>query len=253
MRLESGAPRSSKIYWMVIVVVTTAVSGWFLWDWKSGYAKKNAAHARRDLGLTEDQALDLSASYTKTDYRKLEASKPTGLNQISAALGEPYRKETASDGSMLVTYVSQYGKATVAVEGRRVRSMTWQTWKFEKREIEAQFYWASAVALFTLWAIFKTIKTASLRVTMDDEGMRYDGMKIAYADMFELTGFSPKGWVFLNYRAGGQEQKLRLDNQRVEKYEEIILAICDNTDLKSPFPISDAADDGDAGAAEEAE
>ena len=127
--------------------------------------------------------------------------------------------------------------------------MEWQDWKFDRAQIEAQFYWACAVGLFTLFAIARAIKTFTLRVTLDEAGMTYGGLHIPYADMTEFTGFNRKGWVFLNYGRSGEPKKFRLDNQRVDKYEDIVLVICEKTDLQSPLPEpeeTESEDDADA-------
>lgn len=245
MTLESGAPRSSKTYWLIVIVVTLGVAGWFLLDWSSGYAEKNASEARKRLGLSDDQPLDLSATFTETEFREIQKSKPTRVEQVTAELGRPFRIEPAAEGTASVLYVSQYGMVALVVTRDRITSMVWQDWKYTRSQIEAQLYWACAVGLFTLFAISKAYKTCALRVTLDDSGMTYGGQRIAYGDMTEFTGFNSKGWVFLNHDSGGATQKFRLDNQRVDKYEEIILAICDKTDLQSPLPKAETNDDAD--------
>jgi len=63
-------------------------------------------------------------------------------------------------------------------------------------------------------------------MTIDDEGMVYDGQRIAFADMVSLRDYSPKGWIDLYYRVGEREKRLRLDNEKVLRFDEIVDALC---------------------------
>ncbi len=245
MRLESGAPRSSKTYWAVIIVVMIGVTAWFAYDWRSGYAKENVKTARKilmDQGLlAETEALALTAEFTHQDFRELQAAEPRSPSQVRSRFAEPFTVRSDTSGNAGEYYVSLYGMITVETTNGRITNLSWTKWYKGKDEIQAQLYWACMPALAAFFAVFKTFKTMSLRVTLDDAGMTYGGLQIAYAEMTAFTGYNAKGWVDLNHRAGGNEKKLRLDNQRVDKYEEIIRAICEKTQLECPLP-----DDGDA-------
>lgn len=244
MRLESGAPRSSKTYWAAIIVVMLGVTAWFAYDWRSGYAKKNLKTAHKilmDLGLLgESDAPELEAEFTNRDFRELVAAKPTSPSQVRSRFGEPFKVSSDTSGNAVEHYVSRYGMITVVTTSGRITNISWTTWYKGKDEIDAQLFWACVPALAAFFAVFKMFRTMSLRVTLDDSGMTYGGLRISYADMTALTGYNAKGWVDLNHRAGGNEKKLRLDNQRVDKYKEIIRAICEKAELECPLP-----DDGE--------
>ena len=250
MRLESGAPRSSKTYWAAIVVVMLGVTAWFAYDWRSGYAKKNLKMAHKilmDQGLLgESDSPPLTAEFTRRDFRDLEAEAPTSPSRVRSQFGQPFKVRSDMSGNAAEHYVSRYGMITVEITNGRITRLLWTTWYKGKDAIDAQLYWACVPALAALFAVFKIFKTLSLRVTLDDAGMIYGGLRISYADMTAFTGYSAKGWVDLNHRAGGDEKKLRLDNQRVDKYEEIIRAICEKAKLKCPFP-----DDGQTQSADD--
>lgn len=245
MRLESGAPRSSKTYWAVIIVVMLGVTAWFAYDWRIGYAKENLKAAHKTITgqglLDEPEAVALTAEFTERDFRKLRDAKPTSPSQVRSRFGEPFKVRSDTGGNSAEFYVSRYGMITLAITNGRITDLQWTKWHKGKGEIDAQVYWAGVPALAALFAVFKIGKTMSLRVTLDDAGMNYGGLQIAYADMTAFTGYNVKGWVDLNHRTGGDEKKLRLDNQRVDKYEEIIRAICEETQLECPLP-----DDGEA-------
>ena len=57
--------------------------------------------------------------------------------------------------------------------------------------------------------------------------MTYGGQQIAFADMVALRDYSPKGWIDLYYKSNGQEKKLRIDNEKIAKFDEIVAALCD--------------------------
>ena len=64
--------------------------------------------------------------------------------------------------------------------------------------------------------------------------MTYGNERIAFADMVSLRDYNRKGWVDLYYRAGSQEKRLRIDNQKIAKFDEIIELICRKCGFENP-------------------
>jgi hypothetical protein len=64
--------------------------------------------------------------------------------------------------------------------------------------------------------------------------MSYGGRLIPWDSMTALRDYSPKGWVDLYHTAQGRERKLRLDNQRVRRFDEIVEAICARKGFADP-------------------
>ena len=108
------------------------------------------------------------------------------------------------------------------------------TWNKSKDEIQLQLYCALVAFAFGLYMLTRVYKAATLRVVIDDDGMTYGKRRIAFADMVRLCDYSRKGWVDLYYRFGSQERKLRIDNQKVRKFNEIIDTLCEAQGFEDP-------------------
>jgi hypothetical protein len=103
----------------------------------------------------------------------------------------------------------------------------WRPWYKSKAEIEQQFYWAILPALPALYFLWRLYKSLTLRAVVDDQGLTYGGVQIPFDKMFALRNYSPKGWIDLYYKdEEDQERKLRLDNEKILKFDEIVAAIC---------------------------
>jgi hypothetical protein len=124
--------------------------------------------------------------------------------------------------------MSQYGYAKISVKDGRANlsPLDWTTWYKDKSEVQAQFYWAIIPALPGLYFLWRLIKAVTLRVTIDDEGMVYGGKQIPFDAMVSLRDYSPKGWIDLYYKQGEGEKKLRLDNEKVKLFDEVVAALC---------------------------
>ncbi|MCH8911991.1 MAG: hypothetical protein IIA33_00345 [Planctomycetes bacterium] len=126
MRLESGAPRSSKTYWAVIIVVMIGVSAWFAYDWRIGYAKENVKTARKilmDQGLlAETEALALTAEFTHQDFRELQAAEPRSPSQVRSRFAEPFTVRSDTGGKCVsASLLSPLFQRQVPVSSRASR------------------------------------------------------------------------------------------------------------------------------------
>ena len=70
-------------------------------------------------------------------------------------------------------------------------------------------------------------------MVLDDSGLRYNGRHVPWEAMTGLRtdDYTRKGWVYLEYTAGGVTRSLRLDSYHVEKFDEIVNAM-NNPDVK---------------------
>lgn len=248
MRIESGAPAGSRNYWAIVIVVCIAIAAYFLYDGVVGYRAKNVEEARRQLGIPLEQEFAPPDPEIPNEsiVEELRKRPPSGPDELRQALGERYSSQPEPDGAQIDKYVSYYGVATVTLRNDKVRDLAWTSWGKTKAQIEGQYTWAIFPALFGLVALYKLIKTMRLRAVLDDEGFSVGGLKIGFDAMTSLTGYSPKGWVDLNYTSGGATRKCRLDNQRIERFDEIVTAICEQKGFDNPLKSGDEQAD-DAG------
>lgn len=250
MLLESGPASRDRNYNIIFALVLVAFSGYFYYDGKWGYISKNREDARRFLAsfAPKDAAFpdEFGPTPDEPDYRRLAQVAPITIDQVRDTLKmrAQYTARGPAGETTAEYFVSDYGVITVPVNGERVAGeVKWQPWAKSRSEIEAQFYWALAPLVLAAVFVSRVIRNLRLRVTIDEQGMTYAGLRISVANMRRLAEYSPKGLASLYYveRDGGPERRLRLDDQKVQKFDEIIDVLCR---LKG-FPDPRVAADGE--------
>lgn len=229
MHLESGPAKTDAIWHIARAVLFIAFALWFVYDGAIRYPARNQSEAVKKLMAPQhfEGAVaweELSEHPTKAEFERLRKANPKQRAEVVDALGKPQFKREDRE-----YFISRYGYATVPTlaSGRvKAEGMEWSTWYKTRSEVQQQFYWGILPALpglYFLWLFFKAI---TLRVTIDDEGMAYGSQRISFDQMVSLRDYNPKGWIDLYYRDGDREQKLRIDNEKIAKFDEIVDALC---------------------------
>lgn len=231
MRLESGPAKKDALWQLGRAIVFLGFAAYFTYDGLIGYPAHNEREARTQLSaptpfggrVNYDLLGDKPDIGEYEQLRKLK--QPIPRDQVADILGKPQLTET--EGPRTREYfVSKYGYATITFEANRAVGVNWTQWYKSKANVQAQYYWALIPLLPGLYFLWKLLKALTLRVTLDDNGMDYAGRQITYADMVSLRDYSPKGWIDLYYKDAGRERRLRLDNEKVLLFDEIVDAIC---------------------------
>jgi hypothetical protein len=241
MRLQSGPARGDAIYFSGFVLLCLFMAGWFYRDYRWGYIEKNRIEARKQLtGPIQAAKQTMPATFgAKISKAEFDAAKASGkIEDIRRAFGEPLLRNESVPGEVLEIYVSDYGRAEVPLRnGAPVADkMTWTTWYKDREEVEGQLYWAMIPLALSLYAMLRLGRAVSLRAVIDDSGLTYGGKHIPFASMTRLTDYSKKGWVDLYYTTAAGEQKLRIDNQKIAKFDEIIDELCREKGFPDPRP-----------------
>ncbi|MEW6250796.1 MAG: hypothetical protein AB1716_09120 [Planctomycetota bacterium] len=230
MRVESGPARTDRNWQIVRFVLFFGFTVFFIYDGLVRWPNQNRAAAARALqlrpfegrGLTVDA---LAEQPTESDFENMQRAAPRTAEDVHRLLGKPAFTEGTDE-----YYVSRYGFGRVSVrDGAVSASEQWRKWPDggrSKAEIQGQFYWAIIPGIFALYFLWKLYKAATLRVTVDDEGLVYAGQRIAFTAMVSLRDYSPKGWIDLYYKAGEREARLRLDREKIALFDDVIDALC---------------------------
>jgi hypothetical protein len=238
MLLESGPAKGDRNYFVFITVLCIAFAGWFVYDGAIGWLKKNREEARKFLTgkLGADKLPPaLAERPTDKDFDALKAEAPLQPAVVIERWGAPLH--TQRDGSNVIEiYASDYGMAEIPSRLDRIAwdQAKWTDWYKTKAQIGEQYYWALIPGLGAVYALFRVYRAASLRVVIDEQGMDYAGQRISFDQMVSLRDYSPKGWVDLYHTAEGPQRKLRLDNQKVARFDDVIEVICMKKGFEDP-------------------
>jgi hypothetical protein len=228
MRIESGPAKADRNWQLVRTLLFFGFAAYFCYDGAIGYPNRNRAAAERELakkpfsGTLKYEALPDAP--TADDAARLPKSGTVTGKQVREALGEPRFTDGADE-----YYLSKWGHMRVpartgAFNVSEIRA--WENWFKSAEDIRLQFYCALLAALPGLWFLRKLVQAATLRAVLDDEGLLYGQQRIAFADMTALRDYSPKGWIDLYYRRGERDARLRLDNEKIALFDEIVAGIC---------------------------
>lgn len=258
MQLKSGPAKTDALWQLGTFVLFLAVSGWFFYDWKVGWPQKNREEAIKALpGRMQQPDLNASDFYdqlgdepTKEQFEQLLASDPDSVNDVDAVLGAP--QVTRRDGDAEFRYyASKTGLAMVEVRNGRLQplsqSQNWSKFYKPKSEVEMQLYWGLVPLLLSFFFLYKFFKARALQVTLDDQALVYDRRRIAYNQITELGPYNPKGLLTVYYTdEAGRAQQLRLDNQKVDKFDEIVGALAQAKGVPNPIMVyrDGAAEEG---------
>jgi hypothetical protein len=243
MTLECRSPAGEIRYWAAFGLAALALAGWFFYDARWGYMKTNLNDARKHFGGRDEIVARLVDSPQESDFRKLTdpgpaSPRPVLASKVRERLGmEPVLRETRESGLLVESYASRYGVITVVSREDRIQpeGLKWTGWKHNRSEIQNQYYWALVPLIASLYPFWRLYQALTLRVTLDDSRLVFRGEVIPLADVTDLRDYSPKGWVDLHYNRDGQPRKLRLDNLKVSRFDDLVTAICEARGLANPL------------------
>ncbi len=234
MRVESGPAKTDMIWQIIRAALFVGVGAYFLYDGLHGYPQANVEKAREKLqspALFKGEITyeELEPAPTKDQFDQLVKQTPTNREQVVKALGEPEFVREEGPGAVTEFYISQYGYATVKVVRGQVdhATMTWTKWYKSKEEIFIQFVCAIVAFIPGVYFLWRIYKAATLHAVVDDAGMTYGSRRIPFDKMVSLRDYNPKGWIDLYYQRDGKEKRLRIDNEKILRFDEIVAAICE--------------------------
>ncbi len=225
MTLESGPAKADRNWQLIRTVIFLGFGLYFLYDGLYGYPQENRKKAEALLATRpfsgKVQYDALGDAPDEPDWKRLQKTAPAPAAAVRAKARELLGAPALTDGGDDY-FISRYGYIKLPSAGEA----TWHPWAKTHAEIVQQYACALIAAIPGLYFLWRTYKAATLRVVVDDQGLVFAGRRIACADMTSLRGYSPKGWIDLYYRSGPGERKLRLDNEKVARFAEVVEAIC---------------------------
>jgi hypothetical protein len=250
MRLERGPAAYDRNYYLAFLMLCVGLGAYFLYDYKIGYPNRNLEEAQKNLVplVGSDSIPDqLPQTPTKTNFENLAKTQPTDPAAVRQALGDPLVRKDAPGGQAIEYYVSLYGMARVPIANGRVLTarMNWISWGKNADDIQLQLYCAIFVFAVAIFVFYRVYRAATLHALIDDAGMTYGGRRIPFENMKRLCDYTTKGWVDLYYDLGGEERRLRIDNQKIREFDEIIDALCEIKGFEDPRKLGEQPEPAD--------
>jgi hypothetical protein len=238
MRLESGPAKAERNWQFARAAVFLVLVVWLVYDGGWGYPGRNQAEAEKRLAAPEPfggkvKFESVGDTPRQNEFEAVQKVNPSAREEVRSKLGAPTLTVGGVGGARTGYYITRWGYGAVACTGERVTGLSWTNWGKTEEETHGQFYWAAIFALPGLYFLSKMAKAMMLRVVVDDEGMVYGGQRIQFGNMVSLRDYSPKGWIDLYHRVGPQERKLRLDNEKVALFDEVVDAVCQAKGFKN--------------------
>jgi hypothetical protein len=95
---------------------------------------------------------------------------------------------------------------------------------------------AATIAVISVFVAINFMRVLRLRAELDDDGLRFNARQIRWDDMTGLKtdDYAAKGWVDLLYSDAGSNRTLRLDSYHLDRFQEIVDAICERKGFAAP-------------------
>lgn len=234
MRVESGAASTDRNWWLGRFIVLFLFVLWFAYDGFVGYPRQNESAARPRLAAPplNEAKLSWEKLPDEPDEKTFDAAKrkaPVDLAALHGALGEPALRRVDNGGQMVETYVSRWGFGVVPISRDNVPllgSAQWTSWRRTRSEIATQFRLCAAISILCLYLLYRFFRATTLHVSVDEREVVYAGQHIPMESITALRDYNPKGWIDLYYKSDGAERKVRLDDEKIRKFDEVVAAIC---------------------------
>jgi len=236
MTIESGTTKDRRNRIVIFLAMCIFFAGWFAKDGFQKYPAKNLKWARQSLQRVENlpEPKDLKIN-PKVRKEALDQIKPgMRLAEVTTLLGEPTFQEGQD-----YCYIGRasYGWFKIVADNViRVEEVKENTEPSES-DIRNQKYFALIMAIAFLLTLGHLMRIMRARFVLDETGLAIGGKTITWEDMTHLAteDFERKGWLDLKYKAGGAELAVRLDSYCIDRFADIVNAICEKKGFTSPI------------------
>lgn len=245
MQIESGTTKWWRNRHLMFLAMFFGFAAYFAYDGYYAWPAKNLKWAAQAMGVSPE-TVQPNPRVNMAAIRQLETDlKQRGsmafselVDRLQSHLGEPNLSRENEywwvGPAMYVKAAIEDGKPQLAVEPSREHS---------ESSIQGQKWFAGLLLAAGLIALLKLIHVLKTRIVLDEDGLRYNRRQIPWDAMTGLRkdDYARKGWVDLEYTGGGATRSLRLDSYHIEKFNEIVQAICERKGFEPPVAAASQA------------
>jgi len=236
MRIESGCPKSELIRGYLTALIVCGMAGYFAYDGYIGWPQKNLEWATENLPEEPETRPTINPEITVDKHKRVEAKVKEGakIDEIHAMLGTPsYQKDDQQ------WFIGPGGFIELKVAGNAVIESKYTEAKNNEAQLLMQKVLGMICLPIGLFLLFKAVKLARLRIVLDDAGLSCTGRSpISWDAMtgLDISNYANKACVNVLHSGGGP---CKLDGYRIDKFDELVKAICEKKEFESPFKAGD--------------
>ena len=234
MRIETGASSDRRNRVVIGLVLCVAFAAWFAYDGFKGYPARNVEWARQYMpaeGKDADFWVNPHATVENIEAVRdqiaaaADTGEPLQVEELTEQLGEPAFQD--------VRFAYYVGPAAFAsfeiVDDRVVRADRFEVGaRHSESDIRNQRILALVLALLSVVIFVHFIRVRGTTVVVDEDGLTIGGRMIGWDAMESLDSsqLKEKGWVTLICRGPEGEEAVRLDSYAIERFDDVLAAIC---------------------------
>lgn len=258
MRIDSGTTNEHRIRLGIFLLMCVVFALYFGYDGMWGYPRKNLEWARQNLqGVPQEERekVQTNPKVMLAELKRIQdqTQQPGGitLEQVKSTLGEPAAVSEDKDrGGQNYWYVGPASCARLHVLGGKVR----EVFPFEnvvksENDIKMQKVFGMGLGVIAILVGLYYLRIMTMRTVLDDTGLNVKGRRqITWDQMTGLgtSDYARKGWLDMEYSVDGESRTVRLDSYHIEKFDEVVIAICERKGFANPIkPKSDEGTDGE--------
>jgi len=237
MQIVSGASKRGMGRRAFTFALLAGFATWFAYDGWVTYPKRNIDTARQALPRVVERLPPASPAVTEESVRAVEADVGKGirLSDLRQKWGEPaFTGPLPADANGTVKseayFVGPYGWARVIFAAESVEKVEWHPAGKSRSEVAIQKLLGIGLAAASLVPLTLLLMMLFSKYQLDDEGLVLPRVgRIPYDQMIgvDAADFHKKGIVRLRYRdASGADRTAVLDEEKIEKFDEIVAALC---------------------------
>jgi len=249
MQIESGITSWWRNRHLLFIGLLVAAAGWFGYDGWIKYPATNRAWASQAIGIPADsiQTNPQVIFATVNEINQELSGRPASFDEVLAVhekhLGKPsYQKGQQYwwvGPAMYIKLDPSYVSPTDPTTGKTShwREISEPPSGSREGQIRGQKWFAAGTLILAALVGLKLILVMRTRVVLDDAGLRYNRQSISWEAMTGLRGqdYERKLWVYLEYSAADVTRSLRLDSLHIDKFKEILTAICERKGFTNPL------------------
>lgn len=228
----------------MFLAICVLFAGWFAVDGFVRYPAKNLKWAWQYLasieGIPQPEALKTNPKAMLADLQQVKPGMT--LDEVRAILGEP----TWQKGQDLC-YIGPAAFGWFRVRDEKVSEI--KRVEMNGEPTENDIAWQKRIgylmAVLTVGTLFHLVRVLGRKVVLDDDGLHIAGRQIGFDAMQSLDTalLERKGIVDIHYTSDGVPARVRLDSYAIDRFGEIVAAICARKGFTSPLKSGERASD----------